>query len=109
MNNVDSLLDKICNGSDYDVAKLFIAVFPDCQKFTNKEISIKLSEDIYDMIIAKVKLLTQKKMTLEHKTCSGYCEYEHLVMQIDYYQKKLTALRTHKQKQLFIAEIKAIR
>jgi hypothetical protein len=105
MNNVDSLLNKVRDGSDYDIAKLFITVFPDCQKFTDKEISIRLSEDIYDLINEKVKLLSKTMMTLD----STLSKWEFLDMQKNEYQEKLVALRSHKQKQLYISEIKTIR
>ena len=112
-NSIISLVNKVEDGSDYDVAKLFIHVFPDSSTYTDKEISVKLSEDVHDLILEQVKLLSQKMYDLSRafdtNTNSAYSEYDFIQAKKERYEEKLKALRTHKHKQQFIAEIKAIR
>lgn len=107
--NIASLINNVRDGGDYDIAKLFIHLFPDSPTYTDKEISIKLSEDVHNLILEQVKLLSKKMCDISLNTSSEFGEYDSIKDKIAQYEEKLRALRTHKHKQQFIAEIKAIR
>jgi ACT domain-containing protein len=91
-------------GNDYDVAKLFLAVFPDCKHLSDREISIKLSEDIHDMLRDVAQLFS--KRSTEALTEHEQCKFQSVAAE---YTSTLRALRTHSKKKSYIEEIKCIR
>lgn len=102
-NELYDLINKVQDGYDYDIAKLFIHVFPECTSFTDKDISVKLSEDICVLLQDKqAELLRKTTNASEYEQCSYYSKYKD-------YDNVIVALRTHNKKKQYIAEIKSIR
>ncbi len=105
MSVIDALIDKVRDGTDYNIAKLFVSVFPDCSSFTEKDISIKLSEDICTLLQQHIPHLHRKK----YDPSAGKHTQLQISNEIKEYENVIIALRTHNKKKQFIAEIKSIR
>jgi hypothetical protein len=103
-DDIKQYINRAKMGNDYDVARLFLAVFPDCKHLSDREISIKLSEDIHDMLKDEAKLLSQR--SAEALTEHEQCRFHTAAAQ---YTSTLSALRTHSKKKSYIEEIKIIR
>jgi hypothetical protein len=110
-DNISKLIDATRCGTDYDIAKLFVTVFPDCSNFSVKDFSLKLSEDIHNLIQEQIGQYCHDLITLKDKQLgeNQYCfEYERINEKLDSLHKVQVALRTHMRKKQFIAEIKSI-
>lgn len=98
-------MDLIINaksGTDYDLAKLYLFMFPE-QGATDKEISIRLSEDVFMALTQKARELSAMGVTRE-----SLSDFERLSDIASQLHSAAMKLKGHKSKQSVIAEIKSI-
>jgi hypothetical protein len=103
MQAMEQLVYQARSGFDYDIAKLFMALFPN-NTFTDKDISIKLSEDLHGVLLKEAMEWTQRAMNTKDPAHQQHCS--ELANQ---YNRICEQLRTHSHKKRFIEEIRMIR
>ena len=96
------LLYKSSSGSDYDIAKCFTTLFPDCASFTDKDISVKLSEDLYREYLMAAIDYSHAAVS----DSSGSIRYSEMAKKMNEITLKL---KSHTEKKRLLAEIKMIR
>jgi len=97
-------------GTDYDIAMLFLQMFPDCQRYSEKEISMILSNQIATCFVTKANQysLFIYQTIASYQTTNNEVYEEYLLLQ----RKSLeivTKLKTNLYKKGYIAEIRALR
>ena len=98
------LLYMSSSGSDYDIAKCFTTLFPDCASYTDKDISVKLSEDLcreYHMAAIKYS-----RAAVSSTDSSGSIRLSEMAKKMNEIALKL---KSHTEKKRLLAEIKMIR
>lgn len=98
---MNHLLLEARSGGDYNIAKLFIHMFPDCKYYEDRDISIKLSEDVRKCFLEAAKQCSENASNKSIST-------NHYDI-IDDYMKIAHKLLSHSEKHRFIQEIKMIR
>lgn len=97
-------MELYTDGSDYSIAKTFLTMFPECQSFTDKEISIKLSEDLYIYFAQKSIECVEAMMSSKDSNVQARQNYLQ-----ENYNDIMRRLRSYNNKKTLIAEIKMIR
>jgi hypothetical protein len=106
MNNtqdLEKLVAIAASGYDYDIAKLFITMFPN-NTFTDREISVKLSEDVHDLFAKEAH--EAHLSSLETVLIVNQQRYQELAKRYLYLCEKM---RSNARKSSVIMEIKMIR
>lgn len=89
-------------GEDYDVAKLFIHMFPMASQMSTREISMKLSENLVEVINQVAAIYSKKAMTCEHNQGLNHL---HTVKEAE---KLSRHLRQHSRKTTYMNEIQVL-
>ena len=98
------LLYMSSSGTDYDIAKCFTTLFPDCANFTDKEISVKLSEDLgREYHMAAIEYSHAAVSSVDAQESNRYSEMANRM------NDNANKLKSHTKKKLLLAEIKMIR
>lgn len=103
-NELNTLMSKATSGNDYDIAKLFIHMFPTCQTFTDREISLKLSEDVQLLFLTAIEKAIKKS-----SDATDMCSKDRMQSYIKELSVVTQNLRSNTRKKRYIAEIKMIR
>lgn len=92
------------SGLDYDIAIVFLTMFPQSHEFSDKEISIKLSTNVYNEFLLAARNWIYRAMNTNNSADQTICSKNARCM-----DKVATKLRSHASKNAIIKEIKMIR
>lgn len=97
------LLYMSSSGSDYDIAKCFTTLFPDCASYTDKDISVKLSEDLCREYHMAAIEYSRAAVSTDSSGSNRMAEMAKRMNEI------ALKLKSHTEKKRLLAEIKMIR
>lgn len=94
----------LSQGSDYDIAHLFLKFYPECKEYTDKEISIILSNQLYTCFqTAAQKYHSRMATSISREEGESIGRLHRTCLEI------MNFLKSHHHKKSYIAEIKMIR
>jgi hypothetical protein len=93
----------LSQGSDYDIAMLFLRLYPDCKDFRDKDISVILSNQVHTCFQTLARQYMEKMQQASHE------ELDNIHRLYRSCQEIMNFLKSHHYKKSYIAEIKMLR